>query len=173
MILPAIDEFLIGKEIGNYSLDLESKKAFGERRKDLIKVMPLSLFNNQKAMPEKGMVFSFDNLLGKITAVSGGRVIVDFNNPLAGKSVVYELTVKRILDDKSEKIKALMLAFFSKEFPFKLEDNNLTIEAEKNSGGFIELFKPKFKEILDLDFGIKEKAEEKKSAEEKRKNKST
>ena len=41
MFLKAIDEFIVGKEIGkSYHLDLEAKDAFGERDTKLIKLMP-------------------------------------------------------------------------------------------------------------------------------------
>ncbi|MEK6820714.1 MAG: FKBP-type peptidyl-prolyl cis-trans isomerase [Nanoarchaeota archaeon] len=68
MILPAIDEFLTGKETEKiYTLELDSEKAFGIRRKELIKTMPLSIFNKDKISPQQGMVFAFDNLLGRIS----------------------------------------------------------------------------------------------------------
>lgn len=105
MILPAIDDFLIGKKIGKYTLELSPEKAFGEKRRELIKTMPMSVFKGQNMAPQQGMIFQFDNMMGRISAVSGGRVIVDFNNPLAGKSVVYELEVKRKINkEKGKKI---------------------------------------------------------------------
>ena len=155
MILPAIDEFLIGKEIGNYILELNPEKAFGKRDRKLVKIMPSSLFKEQgKLYP--GMVFSFDNMLGKITAVSGGRVIVDFNSPLADKEVIYELKIKRKIENTEEKVRAIMNFFFRREFNFKIEDKKIVIEAEKNIAKIIEMFKEKFKEILNMDLEVKE-----------------
>jgi len=103
------------------------------------------------------MHFTFDNLIGKIISVSGGRVIVDFNNPLAGKNISYELNVKSIVKDENEKIKALMRYFFKREFPFVVENKKLIIESEKNYIDFIQLFKEAFKRILNLELEIKEK----------------
>jgi len=155
MILPAIDEFLIGKEDGNsYTLKLPPEKAFGARKRELVKTMPLSVFNKHQITPQTGMVFTFDNLLGRISAVSGGRVIVDFNNPLAGKDVVYNLKIKRKLTDINEKIKTLMLTFFRKEFEYELKNKKLILKAELGFKKFIELFKKKFKEILDLELEV-------------------
>jgi len=155
MILPAIDEFLIGKEIGNYALDLKPEKAFGKRDRKLVKLMPSSLFKEQgKLYP--GMVFSFDNMLGKIMSVSGGRIMIDFNNPLADKEVIYQLNIKRKIEDLNEKAKSLIIFFFKREMPFKLETNKLVIEAEKQFIQFIILFKEKFREILNLDLEVKE-----------------
>ena len=156
MILPAIDEFLIGKEIGNYTLELKPEKAFGERKKEMIKIMPISAFKNANTPIQRGVVFSFDGILGKVSAVSGGRVIVDFNNPVAGKEIVYELKVKREIENIEDKIKALMNFFFRREFKFKIEEKKLTIEAEKNLMKIIEMFKEKFGEILSLELEVKE-----------------
>jgi len=161
MILQAIDEFLIGNEVENYTLELRPEKAFGIRRKELVKIMPISVFKNSDISPRQGMIFSFDNLLGKITAISGGRVIVDFNNPLAGKEVIYELKIKRVVTDEKEKIKTLMLAFFGKEFEFKIENKKLIIESSPEFSKFVLLFKPKFKEILNLDLETSELQESK------------
>jgi len=156
MTLPAIDDFLIGKPIGDYKLELKADKAFGLRRRELLKTMPVSVFSKQNINPQAGMVFSFDNMLGKITAVSGGRVIVDFNNPMAGKDVIYELKVKRKVDDEKEKVKALMFVFFGKELKYEIKERKLIIEADKGMDKFILLFSGKFKEILNLDLETSE-----------------
>ncbi|MEK6881056.1 MAG: peptidylprolyl isomerase, partial [Nanoarchaeota archaeon] len=42
---------------------------------------------------------------GTIRSVSGGRSIVDFNNPLAGKAVVYDIKILRIIEDDEEKLR--------------------------------------------------------------------
>ena len=157
MLLKAIDEFLIGKELGKYILSLPPEKAFGLRKKELIKIMPMSVFKNSQYKPQVGMLFTFDNLIGKINAMSGGRVVVDFNNPIAGKNVSYELYAKSEIKDENEKVKSLMRYFLRKEFEFKIENNKLIIEAEKNYAGFIPLFKDNFKKILNLELEIKEK----------------
>lgn len=156
MLLQAIDDFLIGKELGSYTLNLTPKEAFGERKKELIKTMPMSVFNSSEQRPYVGMVFSFDNMLGKITAVSGGRVVVDFNNLLAGKNIIYELKAKKKITNENEKIKALINYFFNKDFEFKLENKKLIIKAEKGYDKFILFFKDKFKDMLGLDLEIEE-----------------
>ena len=134
----------------------------------MVRVMPMAVFQKQKIYPQQGMVFSFDNSLGKVTAVSGGRVTVDFNNPMAGKPVVYELNVKRKVEKNEEKVKALMALFFRKEFPFKIEGNKIIIEVESKLKQFFELFNEKFKSLLNLELEVKEKKEkEDKSVKEK------
>lgn len=153
MFLDAIDEFLIGKELKEYEIDLTPEKAFGKRNPSLIRIIPLRIFKEKNANPYPGMVFNFDGQIGKILSVSGGRVITDFNNPIAGKDVVYTINVKRKIIDLNEKVKALMDFFFRKQFDFEVNEKNkkLIIKADKNFKNFIELFKEKFKEILDFE----------------------
>ena len=122
MLLPALDKFLVGKEIGkNYHIELSPDEAFGQRKKEFIRTMPMSVFVKQKINPQPGMVFSFDNMPARISAVSGGRVIVDFNNPLAGKYLVYDLSVKNKISDDNEKISTLIEFFLKRPLEFKLE----------------------------------------------------
>ncbi len=156
MILPAIDEFLIGKETGTYTLELAPEKAFGNRDVSLIKTMPLRVFTEKNIVPQQGMMFNFDTFIGKVTSVSGGRVIVDFNNPLAGKIVVYELNIKRKVADEKEKVASLMLFFFKKKFDFILKNKKIIIKAEASLKPLFDIFKPKFKEILNLDLETEE-----------------
>jgi len=175
MILPAIDEFLIEKEIGKYSLELESEKAFGIRNRSLIKTMPIKIFLEKKVYPEPGMMFEFDNVIGKVSAVSGGRVIVDFNHPLSNKTVVYDLNAKRIVEDEKEKTESLMRFMFRRKFDFDIKDRKLIIKSEAKMKPFFELFRDKFKEILNLDLEVLEetkKTEEKKETLEKTAEKS-
>ncbi len=172
MILKAIDEFLVGKETGKYTLTLEPEQAFGLRQPSLVKIMPLSVFQKQQVYPQPGMVFSFDNALGKVSTVSGGRVIVDFNNPLASKQIIYELNIKRKVSSQEEKVKALMFAFFQTQLPFKLENSKLIIETKDNFSKFVVLFKDKFKEIINLDLEVEE-VQEKKEEETQDRSKET
>jgi FKBP-type peptidyl-prolyl cis-trans isomerase 2 len=156
MFLDAIDEFLSGKETGKYDVELSPEKAFGKRNPQLIKIIPLKIFREKNTNPYPGMVFNFDGNLGKIISVSGGRVITDFNNPLAGKDVVYEIIVNRKIDDINEKIKSLMNFFFRREFDFDLTETEkkLTIKTDKTFKNFVELFKKKFEDILGLKIEV-------------------
>jgi len=157
MFLESINNFLIGKEIDkDYKIELEPEKAFGKRNPQIIKIMPMKIFKQQEVMPQPGMTFNFDGRIGKIISVSGGRVITDFNNPLAGKTVVYKIKVKRKITDKNEKAKAMIEFFTKREFKFEIKEKKLIIKAEKQFAQFLNLFKDKFKEILGLGLEVKE-----------------
>lgn len=151
MILPSIDQFIIGKEPGKFELELSPEKAFGIRYKELVKTFPMSVFQAQQQKPFPGMVFYFDNLLGKVNSVSGGRVTIDFNNPLAGKFVQYTLDVKREIADIKEKARALLIYFMQKELSFDLAQGKIIIKCSKQEAQLLNILKPKMKEILALD----------------------
>ncbi len=163
MFLPGIEDFLIGKEIGEYQIELPPEKAFGKRNLNLIQRIPLKVFREQKLNPIPGFIFNFDGRIGRVLASSGGRVIVDFNNPIAGKDVVYKVKVLRKLDDINEKSKALIKFLFRDDLRFEIKGKEIIIEVGKPLVEFVNLFKDKFKEMLDLELEVKEvsKKEEK------------
>ena len=161
MLLKAFDEALEGKEINKkYSIHLTPDKAFGKRDKSLIKTIPIKIFHEKEINPKPGMSLQMDNYLVKILSVSGGRVITDFNNPLAGKEVEYEFKIKRLITDLKEKVDALMNFLFKQKFNYKINENKIIFEDNKLKP-LLELFKDKFKKILSLDIDF-EKPEVKK-----------
>jgi peptidylprolyl isomerase len=156
MFLKGAEEFLIGKEIGEYNIDLEPEKAFGLRNPSFIQMIPLKVFIEHKINPIPGTILNFDNRFGKVLTVSGGRIMVDFNNPLAGKEVVYKIKVLRKVDDINEKVNSLNEFLFRRDFKFSIEDKKLILEVDKGFKALVELFKDKFKEMLDLEMEVKE-----------------
>lgn len=156
MFLQALDEHLIGKDLGKYEIELEPEKAFGKRDPKLITMIPMKVFREQKVNPVPGILFNFDGKIAKILTVSGGRVMADFNNSLAGKTVEYKIRVLRKIDNLDEKIKALNEFFFKKEFKFEVKEKKLILDVEKSMVQFVEPFKDKYKEILGLELEIKE-----------------
>ncbi len=157
MFLKAIDDFLIDKKVGeNYKIELSSEQAFGKRNPKMIQMIPMKMFNEQKTRPIPGAMFVFDGRPAKILTVSGGRVMVDFNNPLAGKNVVYDIKVKRKVEELNEKTKALIDFFFKKELKFQVKDKKIILQVDKFLMEYAKLFQDKFKEILGLELEIQE-----------------
>jgi len=156
MFLDSIEDFLMGKDIGEYEISLSPEKAFGVRNSKMIMRIPMKVFVEQKINPVQGEVFNFDGRLAKILTVSGGRVMADFNNPLAGKDVVYKLKVKRKVDDVNEKIKAFINFLFRRDLNFEIKDRKIIIEIEPQLSQFIEIFKDKFKSLFGMEIEAKE-----------------
>ena len=159
MFLKGVDEYLIGKNLGKYKIELIPEKAFGKRNSQLIQRMSIKIFHEQKINPVQGYSFNFDGRFGRIIAVSGGRVLVDFNNPLAGKEVIYEINVLRKIENIDEKIKALNDFFFRRDFEFEIENKKLKLIVNKGFEKFVELFKDKYQELVGLTLETKIKEE--------------
>lgn len=163
MVVKGFDEALADKEVGKKnSLKLSPEKAFGKRVPNLVRMIPMKFFIAQKIMPQPGMVLTLDNNMVKVISVSGGRVMVDFNSPLAGKDVEYEFTIKRIIEDTKEKVKAIQMFFFGHEFEFDVDEKSKKIIFhDLKLTPVLNVFKGKFKELLDFDVEIVAKPEKK------------
>jgi FKBP-type peptidyl-prolyl cis-trans isomerase 2 len=108
-VLKSLEEQMVGKETGReYQFEIEAEKAFGKKDMKLIQMIPLSKFRKQNIQPMPGLQLNIDGVFGLIKTVSGGRVLVDFNHPLAGKDIVYDVKINRIVQDSKEKIKSLL-----------------------------------------------------------------
>lgn len=153
MLVKGFDKALEDKEVGKrYKISLLPEEAFGIRNSQLIKIIPSRVFKEKNMTPVPGMMLNFDGMLAKIITISGGRVIVDFNNPLAGKELEYDFTIKKKIQGDKEKINALQDFFFKKRFSFSIKDKKIIFE--KESEPFVGIFRDKFKEILKRDLDI-------------------
>lgn len=106
-VLKGIDNSLIGKQPGEYELDIAAEDAFGKKNPKLIQLISTSKFSKQNIKPQPGLQVQVDNMVGIIKTVTGGRTIVDFNHPLSGKELHYKINVKRVVQDLKEQIAAL------------------------------------------------------------------
>jgi len=161
MIIPGLDKSLEGKEINKeYQEVFQPEHAFGKRNLQLIKMIPERAFREQKIIPQAGMQLNLDGRLAKIISASGGRILVDFNNPLSGKKVEYKFKAVKKITDENEKINALQDFFFSKRFDF-IPGNPIIFNVEEKIKPFIELMSKPFKDILGKEVKVEEKKEEK------------
>ncbi len=158
-VIPGLDKALLGMELNEKkTVEIEPEEGFGKRNPDLVKVVPRKSFGDKD--PKPGMVVDFSGLKGRVQSVSAGRVMVDFNNPLAGKKLVYELEIKEKVDDEKEKIKCIF-DFFGIENPeIKISNNVLDVETvklppeikEKISSILLENIKPEGKPLMKIRF---------------------
>jgi len=156
MFVKGVDKFLVGKELGEYNIELKPEDAFGKRNPKLIQMVPLRNFIESKMNPIPGAMFNFDGRLAKILTVSGGRVMVDFNNPIAGKEVEYKIIIEKVIDDVKQKVDALNDFFFRKSFESEVKGDEVTLKVPKGMFQFVEMFKEKYEAILGLKLNVVE-----------------
>ena len=108
-IIPGLDEELEGKEIGKeYTITLPPEKAFGKRDIKKMRIVPMSTFREHKIDPHPGLQVDMDGEMGLVSRVSGGRIIVNFNHPLAGKEITYTFKINEKITDTKEKLTAFL-----------------------------------------------------------------
>ena len=107
-LLKGLYDFLKDKKKGSYTVELEPEQAFGKKDGKLIKLISAGKFRDADMTPRPGLEVEVDNRRGVVRSVSGGRVLVDFNHPMAGKTVVYEIEHHGFVEDPGECFKALM-----------------------------------------------------------------
>jgi FKBP-type peptidyl-prolyl cis-trans isomerase 2 len=107
-LVKGLDDALIGKNPGKYTIEVKSENAFGKKAADLLKLIPLRLFAKDEVKPYVGLEVNVDGTIGVVRNVSGGRIIVDFNHPLAGRDLIYDIEIKRIVTDLLEQVKAVL-----------------------------------------------------------------
>ncbi len=125
-VLKGIDESIIGKDAGNsYKIDLKPEQGFGKKDAKLIQLIPTNKFKKQNIQPVPGLQVNLDGLFGVIKTVSGGRTLVDFNHPLSGKELSYDIKINRLVTDNAEKIKGFL------RLAFGITDCEVALEGEK------------------------------------------
>ncbi|MHA1595360.1 MAG: FKBP-type peptidyl-prolyl cis-trans isomerase [Candidatus Baldrarchaeia archaeon] len=96
------------KEGEGKTFEVPPEKAYGHRDKRNMKTYNIREFRRRNIDVSVGMVVTIDGKVGVVRNITGGRVLIDFNHPLAGKTIVYEVHVRKILKSLDERIKALV-----------------------------------------------------------------
>lgn len=112
------------------TIEIPPEKGFGVRDEKLVRLIPLSVFRANRIEPEIGKLVTINGFSGRILSISGGRVKVDFNHPLAGKTLTYEVEIKKKIDNLEEKVKAIFsyfLRFDEKLIELKFSENRLEV----------------------------------------------
>ncbi len=106
-----LDEDFIGKEVGyTGSLEIPPEKAFGVHNPSLVESISITKVATQlkDTRPYPGMEVEVDGKKGVVQKIIGRRLRVDFNHALSGRTVTYEYTIEKKLEEPMEKAKGLM-----------------------------------------------------------------
>jgi FKBP-type peptidyl-prolyl cis-trans isomerase 2 len=117
-LLAGLEKGLEGKEPGTYTVEITAEDAFGKKDTKLIQLIPTSKFTKDKLNPVPGLQVNIDGQIAVIKRVSGGRVLVDFNHPLAGVDLVYDVEIIKTITDTQEKLETYVNVLYG---PVKTE----------------------------------------------------
>lgn len=137
-LLAALEEELIGMKVGDTkTVEVSPEKGAGPRDPKKIKLIAKTKLVKQGARPVKGEEIRFGNERGIITQVLGRRVRVDFNSPLAGKTLIFDVTVREIVSEPEEKLLAVIKrripALPKDQYSVSIDKKIITIELPKES----------------------------------------
>ncbi len=120
-VMKGIDKALLEMNVGEKkAIEVKPADGFGERDQALMRLVKESEFKKHNQNPYPGMIIDADGMRGRVLSVASGRVKIDFNHPLAGRILVYELEIKQKIEEPKEKIRAI-IEYYAKTQEIKLE----------------------------------------------------
>lgn len=150
-LLEGLDRQLEGKETGKtYDIELKPEEAFGKKNAKLLKMIPSGKFRQQGVQPVPGLQINLDGMMGTIRTAAGGRIIVDFNHPLSGKEIIYNIKLNKIVTDSKEKVKEYVkLQLNQKEINVEITNDEAKITLKQELPKEIqEQFNKKIAELI-------------------------
>jgi peptidylprolyl isomerase len=181
-VLKALDESLAAMEIDKATpVEISQDKAFGARDANKVKRVPMKQLIAKGLTPNLGERIEFGGKMATVRTAGAGRVLLDYNPPLAGKTLVYEVTVKKKLEESKEKIAALIHrripAVEESKFDFSVRAKTVDIEMPEDAfylegiqlakRGIAMDIQKFFKEIATVKFGETFKTEVKETEPKK------
>lgn len=135
-VIKGVDKILEELVVGvTKTIEIPPEDAFGLKDAKNIKTYSIREIQKKVKKPQVGATVVLEGRRGFIRAITQGRVRVDFNHPLAGETITYDVKVKKKITDEDEKIFELI----KRRIP-KMEPDKLKISKEE---GYIVISLPK------------------------------
>jgi len=104
-----VEEEIMSMQPGEKKIvELKPEDAFGQRDPAKVKIISAKELTSRGITPKPGMKVETDEGVAIVRSVGGGRVVIDLNHPLAGKTLIYEVDVIRKIEDLKDKILSLV-----------------------------------------------------------------
>ncbi|MEM1526896.1 MAG: FKBP-type peptidyl-prolyl cis-trans isomerase [Ignisphaera sp.] len=113
-----------------YEIVVPPEKAYGLRDPSKVKTYNLRALLQRNIAPEVNKTVEIDGQIGIVKAVSGGRVLIDFNHPLAGKTILCRYKVVKVIEDATEKVKWLLHRRYRRS---PLDRFNVSVDQDKKA----------------------------------------
>jgi FKBP-type peptidyl-prolyl cis-trans isomerase SlyD len=124
-VVVGLDDAVIGRDVGESgSVEVPPELAFGPHDETRMESVSVAKFQEK---PRLGMQVDLDNREGTVVNLIGRRAIVDFNHPLAGKTVQYTYTIERVAETTEEKIQGLIHLYTQREMEVAVAGDTVTL----------------------------------------------
>ena len=131
-VLKGLDEALAKASVGDkMNIEVTPDKGFGERDPNKVRMIPQRKLGDKADEVRVGDVVELDDRTGIIRYIGSGRLQVDFNHRLAGKTLVYDVNIIKKLDTDNDKVTALIkrrIPIEDSKIKFNLSGANLEME---------------------------------------------
>jgi len=133
-----LEEALTGVEPGKAStVELPPEKAYGVRDPKKVRLVPLRKFIAEGVTPVPGLQVTIDGKTALVRSVGAGRVQIDYNHPFAGKTLIYDITVEKIIETDDEKVRSLIHkripSVEQQKFQVSIENARLQVEMPEDA----------------------------------------
>jgi peptidylprolyl isomerase len=137
-VLKALDDALLAAEVGKETtVEIPQDKAFGPRDPEKIRRVPIKQLYAKEINPVIGARIEFQGKMATVRSIGAGRVLLDFNPALAGRTLIYEFTVTKQMDAQEDKIGALIHRRIpvveEEKFKVAVKAKNLTIDMPEDT----------------------------------------
>ena len=102
-LIPGLARNLVGLELNSpQTFEIAAEDAYGDRDSKKIEMVPTKRLRKANLEPRVGNRVQIAGRSGTIIWVGGGRSRIDFNHPLAGKDLTFDITVVEHLEDEEQ-----------------------------------------------------------------------
>ncbi|MEM3326359.1 MAG: FKBP-type peptidyl-prolyl cis-trans isomerase, partial [Thermoproteus sp.] len=106
-----------GKDV---EIEIPPEKAYGQRDPNKIKILSIREFHRHGIVPHVDDVVEIEGNRARVISISGGRVTLDFNHPLAGKTLIVRGKIVKKLASKEEKVVYIIRQYMPRISPDKI-----------------------------------------------------
>jgi len=148
-VIEGFEEALKDMEVGEErEIEVPPEKGYGKRSGENVETYPKREFEKQDVNVRPGEEIMIGNQRGKVISVESGRVRVDFNHPLAGKDLEYELEIVEKVEGDEEKAEYIAQQVAG-HFDSEVEDRVLKVEETHSHDGHEHDMPEQLKEELE------------------------
>ncbi|MDF1542093.1 MAG: peptidylprolyl isomerase [Anaerosomatales bacterium] len=103
-VIPGFESAVADMAVGdNTTITLDAENAYGGYHEEAVQVVPVTAFTDD---PYEGAVVQLlgpngERLAATITAIEGDDVTLDFNHPLAGKELTFEIELIEVVAEEA------------------------------------------------------------------------
>ena len=111
-LIPGFEESLLSaKADTDISLEIAAADAYGEKNSEMIDTMSIDKLLRYVRDPKSlyiGGPVTIDRRTGTLSYLAAGRARIDYNHPMAGRTLKYDYKIVKVITDKKEKVAALL-----------------------------------------------------------------